>query len=214
MHVATAPLSRRHALQAGLLLLPPLLAGCAVSPPVTLSADDRQAVSQIQTYLDGLRRFRARFLQNGADGEATGVIWIDRPGRLRVAYTQPSPRLLLANHGRLLLVDQKTGGTTTMPVARTPLGILLADRISLSGDVTVSGVQRAAQTMQVGLVKTASPSAGRLTLQFSDAPLALIGVVVQDAAGHTNTLELFGLDADPPIDPALFQYQPSPAAPP
>jgi len=168
-------------------------------------------LAQVQTYLDGLRQFHARFNQSGTDGYADGVLWLARPGRLRVEYIDPHPKLLLANHGRLLLADQVTGATTSMPVSNTPLDMLLSDKIDLAGPVTVTSVQRQPGALQVGLVKTGAPSQGRLTLQFGASPLALTGVVVQDAPGHTNTLQLYGLFRDSTIDPSLFHYRPAPA---
>ena len=190
------------------------LAGCGamrVAAPA-LGGDDQATIATAQTYLDQLRAFRADFTQSGADGDAAGNVWLSRPGRLRVDYLAPRPKLLLANHGRLLLADQTTGATTTMPVSNTPLDILLADKIDLSGAVTVTSVQRFDTTFQLTLVKSNAPSQGRLTLQFAAAPLQLIGVVVQDSAGHTNTLRLTDMVRDPSIDPSIFHYYP-PASP-
>jgi len=193
------------------LLVGALLAACVQTPAPVLTAADQATLAQVQTYLDGLRQFHARFDQSGTDGNADGVLWLARPGRLRVEYTEPHPKLLLANHGRLLLADQVTGATTNLPVSRTPLDMLLSDKIDLSGPVTVTGVQRQPGALQVGLAKTAAPSQGRLTLQFAASPLALTGVVVQDASGHTNTLQLYGLIRDTTLDEALFHYRPAPA---
>ena len=193
------------------LLVGALLAACVQTPPPVLTAEDQATLAQVQIYLDGLRQFHARFNQSGTDGNADGVLWLDRPGRLRVEYLEPHPRLLLANHGRLLLADQVTGATSNMPVSNTPLDILLGDKIDLSGSVTVTAVQRQPGALQVGLVKTAAPSQGRLTLQFAASPLALTGVVVQDSSGHTNTLQLYGLFRDTTLDPSLFHYRPAPA---
>jgi outer membrane lipoprotein-sorting protein len=193
------------------LLVSALLAACAQTPAPVLTAEDHATLAQVQSYLDGLRQFHARFNQSGTDGNADGVLWLARPGRLRVEYLEPHPKLLLANHGRLLLADQVTGATTNLPVSNTPLDMLLSDTIDLSGSVTVTAVQRQPGALQVGLVKSAAPSQGRLTLQFAASPLALTGVVVQDASGHTNTLQLYGLFRDTTVDPSLFHYRPAPA---
>lgn len=190
-----------------------LPAACASTGAPALTADDQTTIARIETYLDSLRQFRARFTQSGSDGDAEGNIWLDRPGRLRVEYLAPRAKLLLANHGRLLLADPSTGATTTMPVSNTPLDILLADKIALSGAITVVSLQRFPDILQITLVKTAAPTSGRLTLQFAAVPLALIGVVILDSQGHTNTLQLTGLAPAATMDPTLFHYYP-PAAPP
>jgi outer membrane lipoprotein-sorting protein len=184
------------------------VAACMPKPVTTLSGADQAALAEVQTYLNALRQFHARFNQTGDDGEAFGLIWLQRPGRLRVQYVTPRPRLMLANHGRFLVSDGTTGAITTMPVANTPLDILLADQIDLSGEITVSQVLQQTGTVQVGLTKTGNPGQGRLTLRFTTEPMALASVVVQDAAGHTNTLALSGLEQGGTFDPAMFHYLP------
>jgi outer membrane lipoprotein-sorting protein len=185
------------------------VSACAGRQRPVLTADQQTSLAEVQTYLDGLQAFHARFSQTGSDGPAAGVLWLDRPGRLRVEYLSPSPKLLVTNNGRLLLADQTTGATTTMPVSKTPLDILLAGKIALTGGpVTVESVQRQPGAMQIALIKTGQPGAGRLTLQFATSPLALSSVVVQDASGHTNELHLYGLYRDSTIDPSLFHYHP------
>jgi len=193
------------------LLAGALLTACAQPPAPVLTGEDQATLTQVQSYLEGLRQFHARFSQSGTDGNADGILWLERPGRLRVAYAEPHPRLLLANHGRMLIADLVTGATTNLPVSSTPLDMLLGDKIDLSGPVTVESVQRQPGAFQVGLIKTGAPSQGRLTLQFAAAPLALTGVVVQDAQGHTNTLQLYGLYRDSALDPSLFHYHPATA---
>ncbi|HTZ69112.1 MAG TPA: outer membrane lipoprotein carrier protein LolA [Acetobacteraceae bacterium] len=190
------------------MLLLGQIAGCATKP-VALSPDDQTAVGQIETYLNDLRDFRAQFVESGTEGNSAGTVWLDRPGRLRVQYEQPHPKLILANHGRLLLADLVTGATTTMPVANTPLGILLADPIRFAGNATVASVQRFPGELQIGLTRPGAPAQGRLTLQFSTSPMALIGVVVQDSTGRMLSLRLSDLVRDVAPDPALFQYRPS-----
>ncbi len=188
-----------------------LLAGCMPKPATTLSDADQAMLAQVQAYLNGLRQFQAQFDQTGDDGAAFGLIWVQRPGRLRVQYVTPRPRLMLANHGRFLISDGATGAITTMPVANTPLDILLADEIELSGAITVSQFLPQPGSVQLGLTKTGNPGQGRLTLRFTTGPLALASVVVQDAAGHTNTLALSGLQPGGSFDPAIFHYQKPPA---
>jgi outer membrane lipoprotein-sorting protein len=189
-----------------MLLLAAALAGCVAAPPA--APGDVAALDQVQHYLDGLQRFKAQFTQTGTDGAAEGYVWLDRPGRLRVAYVRPAPKLLLVNHGRLLLVDQLTGATTNMPVSRTPLDILLAPRIALAGGaLRVTAVQQQDDALQVSVVKAAAPGQGLLTLQFARAPLRLVGVVVQDASGRSNTLALSPLDRGADFSEGLFRYQ-------
>ena len=98
-----------------------------------LSDADQNTLTSVARYLNGLRTLKARFLQIGPDGVTThGTLWLDRPGRMRFAYDTPSPLLLVAGRGTVVFHDSQLGQTTNIPVANTPLGLLLADTITLS----------------------------------------------------------------------------------
>ncbi len=187
-----------------------LLSGCAVAPPAAvLSADDQTALAQISAYMDGLQRFAGDFSQVGPEGDARGFVWVDRPGRLRVEYDRPGPRTILAARGRLLVADPLTHSTTTLPVARTPLDILLAQHIPFSGPVLVTALQRQPGSLQLSLVKAATPGQGTLTLRFSDQPLALVGVTIRDRNNQLTVLDLHNLRRDPDFGPGRFEYRPA-----
>jgi outer membrane lipoprotein-sorting protein len=187
------------------------LAACTPQAPrLVLSGDDQVAISQISAYLNGLQHFTAQFTQAGPDGFGTGTVWLSRPGQLRVEYVRPSPKLMLANHGRLLLVDETTHATTSLRLSRTPLDILLAQPVVLSGPVTITGLQRVEGGLQLSLVKADAPAQGTLTLRFTADPLALQGVTVLDRNGQTTAFNLTGLDTKAAIDPAIFEYHATP----
>jgi outer membrane lipoprotein-sorting protein len=198
----------RHGRRAVLLLACAGLAACMNTQKLVFSAADQAAIGEAQTYLNGLHRFTASFTQSGADGFAEGYVWLDRPGRLRVDYVRPRPKALIVNHGRLLLADHLTGAATRMPVANTPLDMLLADHIDLAGPIQVTSVQQQPGALQISLVKQAAPRQGMLTLQFSTTPMMLRGVVVQDQSGRTNALTLTNLQQPASIDPSRFTYVP------
>jgi outer membrane lipoprotein-sorting protein len=140
----------------------------------------------------------------GDRGQRRGLIWLDRPGRLRIDYAGPEARLMIANAGRLAVYDRRTHATTTMAVSRTPLGILLAPVIDLSTDVTILGIQHSEGAVQVTLQKTSAPGQGSLTLTLREAPLALSSVTLVDARRRALTMTLSDLRTDPAITPALF----------
>lgn len=198
-------IARRRSVLAAVIVL--ALAGCQTMPAQPeLSSQAKAEIDQVQAYLNGIRTLQAQFIQiwpNGALSE--GTLWMDRPGRLRLQYAAPSPLTLVAARGTLLIYDSANQGTTTMPVARTPLSILLAPAISLNGPATVTGVQDGPGELALAVVRTDAPRQGSLTLQFSTSPLTLRSIRMVDAEGRTTDLRLQTLMPNRPIDPALFQ---------
>ena len=172
-----------------------------------LSDADASAVSAVGRYLNGLRTLKARFLQVAPDGAVTqGTVWLDRPGRMRFEYDKPSPLLLVAGGGSVIFHDSQLDQTTRIPVGQTPLGLLLADAIRLSGDVTLTDFSRPPGQLQMTLVRTKSPGEGSLTLMLNAAPLALTGWSVVDAQGRETRLRMSGAQLGGSYDQKLFTF--------
>lgn len=170
-----------------------------------LTPADRGWVARIQDKLGTILLFKARFEQIAPDGSrSTGTAYLQRPGEMRFDYDKPSPLLLVANKGQIVYQDRELGQITTIPVDRTPLGLLLRPRITLSGDVTVTALQHDAGTVQLTLVRTATPAEGSLTLIFDQITVALKAWVVRDAQGRDTRVNLSDIQTPPSLPQSLF----------
>jgi outer membrane lipoprotein-sorting protein len=189
-------------------LLASLLSLSANAAPVQLSAQDQADLSRIEIYLNTLHTFRARFLQVGPDGNVTGGnAWLSRPGRMRFEYDKPAPFLMVAGFGSFVFYDSELNQTTSIPLAATPLSILLADRVVLGGDVTVTGVERQPGQIQVSMSRKSSPEDGSLTLVFADQPLALRQWVITDGQRQETRVSLFNVEQGGSFPASMFQFE-------
>jgi len=192
-----------------------LLAG-GVMPPVAhaqeqmavgASDQDHALLEQVEHHLDAISQLKARFRQTAPDGkQSTGTAWIDRANRrMRFQYDPPSPLLLVANHDQVVFNDSQLDQTTTMPMEKTPLGLLLRPHLQLSGDVTVTGLSHDGHTLNITLVRTDSPGDGSMTLVFHDSPLRLRGWIIQDAQQETTRVDLLDITTSGGVPPdSLF----------
>lgn len=197
---------RRRQLLSALPLLP-LAAPALAQAPAALSARDRADLQRVEAYLNGLTTLRARFIQiaqNGATAQGTALIW--RPGRMRFDYDPPEPLLLVANAGAFMHYDKELRQPSIVPVGSTPLGILLRDRITLSGDVTVTGMQREQGLIRVTVFRTGNAAEGRLTLVFAESPMELRQWLVVDGQGRTTRVTLSGIETGMRLDRAIFDF--------
>jgi outer membrane lipoprotein-sorting protein len=186
-------------------LLP--MAPAFAQKPLTLTPQDKADLARIETYLNGLRTLKARFLQVSPDGATSeGNAWLQRPGRMRFEYDKPSPFLLVAGFGSAVFYDSQLNQTTAVPLSTTPLGILLADNFKLSGDITVTGILRQPGQIQVSTIRTASPGDGSLTLVFADAPLALRQWAVTDAQRQETRVSLFSIQLGGDFPARMFEF--------
>lgn len=194
------------------LLLAPLALAAAPAPvraqprfqPTT---QDRADLARIETYLNGLRSLKANFMQVAPNGQiSAGNAWLSRPGRMRFEYFPPSPILLVAGGGLLVFHDKQLKQTSNVFLTQTPLGILLADKVQLSGDLTVLDLKREPGLLQVTVTRTSSPGDGNLTLFFTDRPLALRQWVVLDAQRQETRVTLSNVEVGGTFEDKLFHF--------
>ena len=175
--------------------------------PATLSERDRADLARVEAYLNALTTLRARFLQiadNGAAAEGTAWIW--RPGRMRFEYDPPEPLLLVADAGQFLMYDRELRAPTTLLISQTPLAILLRREVRLSGDVTVTGVERSGGFLRVTMFRTSEPAEGRLTLVFQPEPMQLRQWAVVDNQRRETRVTLSRIETGLRFPAGLFQF--------
>jgi outer membrane lipoprotein-sorting protein len=180
----------------------------AYAQTAPLSAADQALIKQIEAYLNSLTALTANFLQVAADGSTrTGKAWLQRPGKMRFEYDPPDPQLLVAGFGLLVYHDPDLDQTTNIPLSDTPLGILLAQHVTLSGAVTVTNVDRQPGEDSVTVIGTGKTSEGSLTLIFGTDPLELRQWVVTDAQQRQTRVSLYDIAPGGPFPDSLFSYQ-------
>ena len=191
-------------------LLPAAVRAAPADPgaAMQLSAADKTLINQIDAYLNSESALTANFLQVADDGSTrTGKAWIERPGRMRFEYDPPDPQLLIAGSGSLIYHDPALNQTTNIPLSSTPLGILLAQHVSLdSANSEITGIDREPGEYDVTLARRGKEALGRLTLVFSTNPLELRQWVVRDAQGHETRVSLYNVTPAGPLPDSLFQY--------
>jgi len=172
-----------------------------------LSPADRAEVARVESYVNSITTFKADFVQIAPNGAtARGTLWISRPGRLRVEYRPPVKLRIFATPQWLIVEDCKVKEPQYLPLRSTPAGILIQERISLSGEFTVSGVKRENQWVTITIVETRSPEKGQMRLVFRANPLQLIGWTVIDQNGGPTQVSLENVQAGLPLDVNQFGF--------
>lgn len=164
-------------------------------------------LSKISAYLNGLQTVKARFVQVGPDGGVrTGTAILQRPGKMRFEYDKPDSQLLVAGFGLLVYHDPELNQTTNIPLSATPLGILLAKHVTLSGPVTVTKISTPPGEIEASLIRTGKAAQGHLTLVFSTNPVTLRQWRVTDAQGRTTQVTLYNLHKIKPLPNKDFEF--------
>ena len=210
---------RRLLVRAGALALAsslmPLMRATAAGPPkpASLNPDQKSDVERVQSYLNSIRTLASRFEQYSGEGnQATGQLWLARPGRMRFEYDPPVPVLLVANGKNIFYYDKDLQQVSELRVEDTPAGFLLRDQITLSGDVTLTRFEHKPGAIRLTMVQTSEPGQGSATLVLDDKPLQLKQWTIVDPQQKEVTVVLDDPHYGAPIDEKLFYWtDPRPA---
>lgn len=171
----------------------------------TLTAEDKADVARIEAYLNKLGSVRAGFIQTTSTGAfAEGRLYLRRPGKLRLDYAPPVKLQIFADGFWLIYVDGELGQANHVPLSATPARVLVAENIRLSGDITVTRIERTRHMIRLYLVQTEEPDAGTMVLVFSDNPLTLRQWRVIDAQGISTRVSLVNPEFNVFIDNKVF----------
>lgn len=166
-------------------------------------------VAPINTYLLGMRAARGRFRQTNPNGSTqTGSFSLAKPGRIRFDYDTPEGSMVIADGNWVGVFDPKSNrNPTRYPLARTPLSILLRDRISLTEPGLVLGASRDANGTHITVVDPRAPQEGRMVMTFSDNPIQLRQWEITTKTGQRTRVALTELSVGGTFDRNLFNIE-------
>lgn len=168
--------------------------------------------ARAQTWFDALDTLRADFIQFAPDGSQTsGVLSLDRPGRARFDYDDPSPILLVADGSTVAVADFDLETLDRVPLGATPLAPLLSADETLAETGAVADAGRAEGRLYLTLADPEGETDGRLTLIFDDpdpdrvaTEMVLAGWYAVDALGGLTEVRLSQVETGIVLDPRLF----------
>ena len=128
-----------------LRLLPMILLLIGVfSPPseaaTKFTAQDRTDIRRIEAYLNNFKSLRSNFIQVSSDQYSEGVIYIERPNKLRLKYTNPSHIQVYSSGFWLTYIDKELEAIWHVPIRSTAASLFVRENIKLSGDVFLQRV--------------------------------------------------------------------------
>ncbi|MFS2316500.1 LolA family protein [Maricaulis sp. D1M11] len=171
--------------------------------PVLFDAD--QALVEINAWMNSIDTLQARFHQVSPDGSyASGLLSIQRPGRLRFDYDDPSPFLIVADGSTVALQDQALETTDRAPLRSTPLWWILKRDIDLSEDAEVTEVFEEAGSIYLGVRDPDGEMDGEILFRFDSMSHALQEWWATDSLGQTTRLSLSEVNTGLRLDRRLF----------
>ena len=164
---------------------------------------------RIEAYLNGIDTLAANFLQVNHDGSISeGEIVIARPGRMRIDYAPPLKVEIISDGDWITYIDRDLGQISQAPLNGSHAEFLLREDLRFGDDVTVTGIKREANVVEITIARKENPEQGSMTLVFADKPLELRQWSVVDPQRLTTRVTLFDTRFGLTLDPALFEAPP------
>ena len=173
----------------------------------TFDANQKAQAAKVSSYLSSLQTLVGNFVQVGPDGTKTkGDFYIQKPGKVRFEYDDPSPIDIIADGSAVAVRDRKLTTQDIYPLSQTPLRYLLSDRIDLMKDTNVVSVTSDDLFVSVTIEeKQALIGTSRLMLMVGAKDGQLKQWTVTDPQGYDTTVAIYNLDSSRKPDPSLFK---------
>jgi outer membrane lipoprotein-sorting protein len=173
----------------------------------SFDANQKAQATRVSAYLSSLQTLVGNFVQVGPDGSRSkGDFYIQKPGKVRFEYDDPSPIDIIADGSSVAVRDRKLATQDIYPLSQTPLRYLLSDRIDLLKDTNVISVT--ADDVFISVIieeKQALIGTSRLMLMVGAKDGQLKQWTVTDPQGYDTTVAVYNLDSSKKVDPGLFK---------
>ncbi|WP_227028670.1 LolA family protein [Candidatus Endolissoclinum faulkneri] len=140
----------------------------------TMTAKQTQEIKRIENYFNQLTTMHSDFLQINSSGSiARGVVWIERPGKMRLEYDPPSPVLITSDGGWVNYQDNELKQSTQIPLISSPLSVLLSKYISFADDLVIEDVHKSCNMISLQLYQRGDSGQVKIIFAFQANPLLL-----------------------------------------
>ncbi|WP_084420841.1 LolA family protein [Henriciella litoralis] len=174
-----------------------------------VSATDRRAILKAAANsLAAAKTAKGRFTQIAPNGSvSSGDFALRRPGRMRFDYDAPTPVLIVADGTTVAMEDRDLETVDRVPLASTPLGLILDDELSFEDEARVTDVERLDGEIAITIEDRSGESEGNLTLYFDAANYQLLSWRAVDANQQVTRVALQDIQTNVSVDPRLFRLE-------
>ena len=184
------------------LLVAAITAG-ALMPGAAGAASE--AAQRIAAHFSSVRTMTGEFVQFGPRGEQTGgKFYLERPGKLRFDYEGSAGFQVISDGTSVVVKNDKLNTADIYPLSKTPLKLLLDERIDLSGE-RVTSVDQNEDLTTVKLADRQVFGSSTITMMFDAESYDLRQWTITDAQGKDTTVMIFNVQQGVTFDPSVFE---------
>lgn len=180
----------------------------SVEPGEMKAQKDAETLRRIEVSLNRVKSLKTAFVQRAPDGSvAEGMLYLERPGKLRFDFGEEAPFLVVSDGTLLTFVDYDVKQVSRWPIKKTPLGILVDDHIKFDDTIEVPDIVRFAGLVKVPVIDPKRQEYGYIILIFEESTMELRSWEVVDAQGYTTRVALINPEYNVDIDKKAFTFK-------
>lgn len=185
-----------------------LMGAIMIGTGIDLSTSDAQAApagaQEIANHFSRVKSMTGEFVQFGPNGEQTGgKFFLERPGKIRFNYEQPSPVRVVADGKTVLVNNRKLDTWQLYPLSKTPLKLLLDNRIDLKGK-KVQSVKEEADLTTVVMTDKSIFGRSKITMMFDPKTYDLRQWTITDNQGKDTTVMIYNVQEGVKFHKSVF----------
>jgi len=163
------------------------------------------AAQKIADHFSSVKTMAGEFVQFGPRGEQTGgKFFIERPGKLRFNFDDPSPLRVIADGRNVVVGNIKLKTWDIYPLSKTPLNLLLSERIDLTGKM-VRDVKEESDLITIVLGDRSIFGDSTITMMFDPKTYDLRQWTITDAQKKDTSVMIFNVKTGMALDDKVFQ---------
>ena len=172
--------------------------------------ETRAILNKVEKAYNKMRTLQAKFAQFNSkmkDDLQTGIIYISRPGQMRLVYEKGSPLEFVATNGAFIYHDKDLEEVNYFELNSTPVEWILRDKLLFDdAGFVVTNVQDVLDEYYITAHKKDAKELGELTLVIDKDTLELKQWDVLDIQGIKSTVSLFDIKQNILVDKKIFLF--------
>lgn len=172
---------------------------------------NRAILKKVETAYNKIKTLKAEFAQFNSKTEndlQTGLLYLSRPGKMRLVYQKGSPLEFYANNGYFVYHDKDLKEVSYFDLNQTPVSLILKKELKFDDkEFVVTAIQDILDEYKVTAHKKGAKELGSLTLIIDKDTLLLKQWEVLDMQGVKSTVSLFNIEQNVSVDKNLFLFQ-------
>ncbi len=159
----------------------------------------------IADHFSSVKTMTGEFVQFGPKGQQIGgKFFIERPGKLRFNYEDPSPVRVISDGKSVVIGNRELKTWDIYPLSKTPLNLLLGERIDLGGAM-VKSVNVDTDLTTVVLGDRSIFGNSTITMMFDTETYDLRQWTITDAQGKDTTVMIFEVQTGVKFAESVFE---------